>query len=378
MPEYDKYTIPEMYRSEWDATIIKGYTQPSAHLSQFAMTLPNPSGEFVKMQMVGKADVQRRKHRFEKKEWSEPKGNERRVYPVMFASTLALSDDDFVLKGGLPMDLGTLHDLVTEAAQPYPDRVFLGVVYDDKLENCVVAPEGDNSPYYNPDDTDDTKRHNGQPGGLLGVNYMGKGGTDKIIFPTQPYIGSGIASSYADYSTTMDGLSLRKTSVIPVNYAKTGNTIADSGITIEKLQAARTALVLRHALQANEEVCMAITPWQMDDLVSIEKLQNKDYGFQALKTGGLNEFLNIRFLVTTDVPIVNVGGKWVRSCPMWKRTAAAFGTWQGTKHEVSKQEDYYDLWTVSIQFGYGAARRREEDIICVHCDEVELRSLPTT
>ena len=215
MADYNTYTIPEMYRSEWDATIIKGYTQPSAHLSQFAMTLPNPSGEFVKMQMVGKADVHRRKHRFEKKEWSEPKGNERRVYPVMFASTLALSDDDFILKGSLPMDLGTLHDLVTEAAQPYPDRVFLGVVYDEKLENCVIAPEGDNSPYYNPDDTDDTKRHNGQPGGLLGVNYMGKGGAEKIIFPTQPYIGTSVASSYADYSTTMDGLSLRKTSFFP-------------------------------------------------------------------------------------------------------------------------------------------------------------------
>jgi hypothetical protein len=173
----------------------------------------------------------------------------------------------------------------------------------------------------------------------------------------------------------MDGLDLKRTSVIPVNYAKTGQTIADSGLTIEKLRAARMALTLRQALKANEEVCMAITPWQMDDLLSLEQLQRKEYGFQTLKTGELNTFLNIRFLVTQDVPIVNIGGKWVRSCPMWKRTAAAFGTWQDSKHEVVKLDDYYDTWVVSLQFAYGAARRREEDIICVHCDEVDLRAI---
>jgi hypothetical protein len=374
---YDKYTIPEMYRHEWDATIIKGYTQPSAHLSQFAMTLPNPHGEYVKMQMIGKADVHRRKQRHEKKVWTEPKGGERRVYPVMFASSLALSDDDFVLKGGLPLDLGTLHDLVTEAAQPYPDRVFLGSVYDEEKRNCVVAEKGDFSPYYNPTpDEVNVKKHEGQPGGLLGYNRVGRPGEAdyEVAFPQKPLIGGALAD-YSVYASSMDGLDIRNTSVIHVNFAREGKNIADSGLTIEKLRAARLALTMRYAIQANEEVCMAITPWQMDDLLNIEKLQNKDYGFQSLNTGIINKFLNIRFLVTQDVPIVNIGGKWVRSCPIWKRTAAAFGTWQDSKHEVVKLDDYYDTWVVSLQFAYGAARRREEDIICVHCDEVDLRAI---
>lgn len=389
MSVYDKYTIPESYRYDWDNTVIKGLTQPSAHLTNYALTLSAPSGEFIKMPMVGSATVHRKKQRHQAKIWEEPKYNDRRIYPVMYAATLGLSDDDFVLKGELPLSLPMLHDMMMEAAAPIPDRVLLGVVYDESLGNCRIAPPGDWSPYLskeadnkttfvNPDGSVVTisATHDGQIGGLLGANYI----NDKIsvtkTFPEQPVIGNAEATNYSQYATSLAGLALSKTNVIPVNYNKTG-TPADSGLTIEKLRAARLALQLRHGLSANEEVCMAITPWQMDDLLSLEALQNKDYGFQTLRTGELNTFLGIRFLVTVDVPIVDIGGKWVRCCPMWKKSSVAFATWQNPKTEVVKVPTNYDTWLTSVQFAYGAARRREEDIICVHCAETELAGLPT-
>lgn len=389
MSVYDQYTIPESYRYDWDNTVIKALTQPSAHLTNYALTLSAPSGEFIKMPMVGSATVHRKKQRHQAKIWEEPKYNDRRIYPVMYAATLGLSDDDFVLKGELPLSLPMLHDMMMEAAAPIPDRVLLGVVYDESLGNCRIAPPGDWSPYLskeadnkttfvNPDGSVVTisATHDGQIGGLLGANYI----NDKIsvtkTFPEQPVIGNAEATNYSQYATSLAGLALSKTNVIPVNYNKTG-TPADSGLTIEKLRAARLALQLRHGLSANEEVCMAITPWQMDDLLSLEALQNKDYGFQTLRTGELNTFLGIRFLVTVDVPIVDIGGKWVRCCPMWKKSSVAFATWQNPKTEVVKVPTNYDTWLTSVQFAYGAARRREEDIICVHCAETELAGLPT-
>lgn len=383
MSVYDKYTIDESYRHEWDNTIIKGLTQPTAHLTNYALTLNAPSGEYIKMPMVGAATVQRKMQRHQRKIWEEPKYNDRRIYPVMYAATLGLSDDDFVLKGDLPLSLPMLHDMMMEAAAPLPDRVLLGVVYDENKGNCVIAGSGDWSPYKgtagtytNPDGSEVkiTETHDGQLGGILGVNWVSDGLANKA-FPIQPYIGKAEAATYADYSSTLAGLSLSKTNVIPVNYVRDGSTPADSGLTIEKLRAARLALQLRHGLNANEEVCMAITPWQMDDLLSLEQLQNKDFGFQTLKTGELNTFLGIRFLVTVDVPIVNIGAKWVRCCPMWKRSSVAFATWQNPKSEVVKIPDSYDTWLTSVQFAYGAARRREEDIICVHCAEGELASI---
>lgn len=406
MSHYDKYTIPESYRPEWDNTVIKGLTQPSAHLTNYALTLNAPSGEYIKMPMVGSATVHRKMQRHQRKIWDEPKYNNRRIYPVMYAATLGLSDDDFVLKGDLPLSLPMLHDMMMEAAAPIPDRVLLGVVYDEAKGNCVIAGSGDWSPYLsnarnyknpdpNPAGPDATKvsggyeytnpdgskvfikdGNDGQLGGILGPNYVGDVEFKK--FPIQPYIDGTLASNYSAYATSLDGLSLKETNVIPVNYVRNGGTPADSGMTIEKLRAARLALQLRHGLSANEEVCMAITPWQMDDLLSISTLQNRDYGFQTLVTGELNKFLGIRFLVTVDVPIVNIGGKWVRCCPMWKRSSVAFATWQNPKTDVSKLPDSYDTWLTSVQFAYGAARRREEDIICVHCAESELASLPVS
>lgn len=404
MSIYDKYTIPESYRHEWDNTIIKGLTQPSAHLTNYALTLGAPNGEYIKMPMVGSATVHRKMQRHQRKIWEEPKFNDRRIYPVMYAATLGLSDDDFVLKGDLPLSLPMLHDMMVEAAAPIPDRVLLGVVYDETKGNCVIAGTGANwSPYLssarnykNPDGStagpdadkvsggyeytnpDGTKvlikdGNDGQLGGLLGTNWVSEG--TYVTFPTQPVIGSSLADNYSAYSSDLSGLSLKATNVIPVNYVRDGGTVKDSGLTIEKLRAARLALQLRHGLSANEEVCMAITPWQMDDLLSLEELMNKDYGFQSLKTGEINTFLGIRFLVTVDVPIVNVGGKWVRCCPMWKRSSVAFATWQNPKSEVVKIPDSYDTWLTSVQFAYGAARRREEDIICVHCAEGELASI---
>ena len=378
MDTYGKYNIPESYRESWDNTIIKGYTAPSAHLTNFALTLSNPTGEYVKMPMVGAATVQRRKQRHEKKIWTEPNFNDRRVYPVMFASSLGLSDDDFVLKGTLPLSLPMLHDMMIDAAQNIPDRVLLGVVYDDAKQNCIIAPnQGDWSPYLN-DGSDgvNTTVHSGQLGGLLAQNWVGhddeRGGAKNL--QQGPWIGDSVVNAYASYSASLDGFNLKKTNVIPVNYRK-DETVADCGLTIEKLRAARLALQLRHALQPGDEVCMAITPWQMDDLLSLEKLQNKNYGFETLRTGELNTFLGIRFLVTVDVPIVDIGGKWVRCCPMWKKSSVAFGTWQNQKNEVVKLPEYYDSWVVSVQFGYGAARRREEDVICIHCAEKELAAL---
>lgn len=403
MSVYDKYTIPESYRPEWDNTVIKGLTQPSAHLTNYALTLNAPGGEYIKMPMVGSATVHRKMQRHQRKIWDEPKYNDRRIYPVMYAATLGLSDDDFVLKGDLPLSLPMLHDMMVEAAAPIPDRVLLGVVYDENKGNCVIAGSGDWTPYLssarnykNPDGSDAKEvtggheytnpdgskvfvkdDNDGQLGGLLGPNYVGDVQFKK--FPIQPYIGTGEAADYSVYSSSLTNLSLKNTNVIPVNYRDKGASPVDDGLTIEKLQAARLALQLRHGLSSNEEVCMAITPWQMHDLLTLQTLQNRDYGFQTLVTGELNKFLGIRFLVTVDVPIVNIGTtgapKWVRCCPMWKRSSVAFATWQNPKSEVVKLADSYDTWLTSVQFAYGAARRREEDIICVHCAEGELASI---
>ncbi|MBR5184694.1 MAG: hypothetical protein IKW19_00205 [Akkermansia sp.] len=372
-------SIPEQYRSTWQSSMIEAITQPSTHLSELSSTLENCTGEYVKMQTIGSATMARRKQRHEKIVADELKLGNRRVYPAAFGAALKMSQDDFTFKGGLPITLNTMHDALNKAAQPYPDRVFLGVQYDETLGNCVICPASDGSPYWNDaSDGVNTDTHSGQPGGIMGTNFAGETGTLTLELPKHPYIGKANATAYSEYASDLSGLVLSLTNVLPVNYSETG-TPADCGLTIEKLLAARMGLLMRHVINQNTEVCLAITPWQMMDLIKLDKLQNGLYGFQALKTGWFSSMLGIRFLVTVDVPIVNIGTegekKYVRACPMWVKDDVCFGVWDNPQFEMEKLSGYWDTILTTLQFAYGAGRKREESVIAIHCAEDGLRKL---
>lgn len=373
------YSIPEEYRPTWESSMIEAITQPTAGLTQFATRLSNCTGEYVQMQTIGSTDFARRKQRHEKKIADELKLGRRRIYPVAFGKVLKMSKDDFTFKGGLPITLNTLHNALNKAAAPLPDRVFLGVEYDENLKNCVVSALTDGSPYWNDaSDGVNTDEHAGQPGGIMGPNLTGQAGETPIELPKQPKLNGVLATSYSDYATDIAGLDLRDNNIIPVNYSE-DESPADSGLTIEKILAARMSLILRHAITPNTVVNMAITPWQMMDLLKIDKLQKDIYGFQSLKDGWFSELLGIRFHVTADVPIVNIGGsgatKYVRACPVWLTEDVEFGIWKNPEFEIEKLSGYWDTMLVSLQFAYGAGRKREETVIVVHCDEKGLHGL---
>lgn len=374
-PRYP-YSIPESYRNTWDSTLIAAITQPAAHLDQYAKRF-NVEGEYLKLQTLGSADaIQRRKQRHETIVWEELTYGERLIAPVAFGKALALSKDDFTYKGKLPLTLNTLHDALEAVARPVADRVFLGVVYDEDKQECIIAPDGTEiSPYQN-DGSDGVNlvTHDGHYGGILGTMHTGKNGATKVKFPTHPFINGAEATDYAQYKTDLSKLNLKKTSVIPVTYAK-DSTPVESGLTLEKIRAARLAMVLRHAITANETVCMAITPWQMEDLLTLQKMENKDYGFGSINTTSLNSFLNVKFLVTVDVPIVNIGGKWVRACPMWVQRDVGFGIWKNIEFGVRELPDKWDTVLATAQFSYAAGRMREESVMTIHCAETGLDSL---
>ena len=370
------YTIPEQYRPTWEASLLAAITQPSVHLEQYAKRLTNCTGEYVKIQTRGTTTLDRRKQRHEKVIFEELLLGQRRLFPVSFAKALGMSKDDEIFKGGLPITLQTLHEALNEAAAPQTDRSFLGVVYDDEKENCIIAPEGTElSPYLN-DGSDgiNTVVHNGHFGGIMGTMYGGSDGMTKIPLAMHPFIGDALATNWTDYKDNLDNLVLKKSNVIPVNYVKDGTPVA-GGLTIEKLRAARLGLVKRHAINSNEEVCMAITPQQLEDLLTAEKMINKDFGFGTLGETGLNKFLNIRFLVTVDVPIVDIGGMWVRACPMWVRRDVAFGIWKNVEFSIDEWKDHWDTVVAKMQFSYGAGRLREESMMIIHCAEPELAAL---
>lgn len=376
--QINMYNLWDQFRSEWDTALITPIKQQSAHLAQAATIVPG-KGEFIKMQTIGGLTMQRRKHRYEMKDPQEIMLGNRRFHPVFYGASAHISKDDLILEGRLPVTMANLQDALEVAAAPIPDRVLMGVDVATKDgditmdENCVICAETDKSVYFDGSD------NMGQPQGLLGANLTGDNGATPEYLPQQPKLNDELASGYEDYATDLSGLNARHTNVIPVNYVETG-TPADSGLTIDKLLAITKFYQMRH-ISIADTFHMAITPQQMSDLLHIDKLQNNLYGFEVLKDANgkkyMTSLLGITFHVTPDVPIVDINPsgtpKWVRACPVWRKQDVEFATWLGLTSEIEKVNKSWDEWIVSLQFAYGAGRRRVNTILTVHCDEVALR-----
>lgn len=367
MSDINKYTIPEEYKETIETGLITAITQKSAGISKVAKQV-SCNGAYHEMGTVGTLTIgERTKRHEEKPQGQEPMLGNRRFYPNMFAGLAWMSEDDFTLKGRLPIILNTLHDALSEAAEPLPDRVLLGVTDPSEAHggNCLIASaatgtQGVKSPY------------GGRRQGLMGINWTGLDGTEEEVLPQQPFIKGALATSYTQYSSSLDGLDYRKTNVLPINFSTDG-TNTETDITEAKLRRIRTILAMKNIVTGMGEFCMAVTPLQMEKMMSAEHFVNALYrnSLHAQEDGTyLSSMLGIRFLVTPDVPIVNIGTsgdqKWVRANPVWRASSVEFGTWATPKYKFREVNSNWDTLEVSVQFAYGAGRRRLEDVLTVH------------
>lgn len=377
MADLNIYTIPESFRSTWEAGLISAVTQASAGLNACARQF-SEKAKFHEMQSRGSAVIHQRIQRHQKIVADELDFGQRRIYPVGYYAAKRFSTDDLTLKGDLPLSMNLMREAIMEAAAPLPDQVFLGVKPSEEYDfNCVINPQSDKSFYYGTTDDEEPVTHAGTAQGLMGVNFTGQDGVNPEVLPQQPMLGSALATSYADYTDSLIGLNFRKTNVIPVNYTASG-TPADSGLTIEKLRAVLLAFRMRHIDPLRTQIWMAITPQQMDNLLGIEEFKNSLYtNKQATETGVVMSAFGINFKVTVDVPIVNIGTegakKFVRACPVWTKDTAAFGVWANPKTRINELPDYVDTVQCLVTFAYGAGRRKLEEVITVHCAEYELQ-----
>lgn len=359
-------TIIDMYEKTRTTMLKEVLQKKTAALEPYATVIGGCNGKMYQLPLVGSTEINYRKQRMQRIEADELTFARRNMKPNLFEKFLQWSTDDEKFLAGLPINATTFVTQLGHAVERKKDPVLLGTVYDATLNDYIIMESG----YNFTDATDGLPYKAGTTGGLLGENYVGETGSEKESLPQLPYIkNQGLASNASTYqgeaSTPLD---CKLTNVVPVDYTGDGTPVA-SGLTINKVLTVIRCFEERYGLTDGGGLTMAITPRQKYELMREEKMQNADYGFQSLRTGFVNELLNIKFLVTDAVPLVEYGDSYVRACPVWKPEDLIYGVWENARFHMRQPEDMIDQLLVGVTFGMGAARTREETVVCVHCDE---------
>lgn len=357
-------SIIDMYEKTRTTMLKEMLQKKTSVLEGYAQVIGGCNGKMYQLPFVGMTELNYRKQRMQQIEADELTFGKRNMKPNLFEKFLQWSTDDEKFLAGLPINATTFVTQLGHAVQRVKDQVLLGTVYDNDKKDFIVMESGHNFTSA----TDGSPYKAGTTGGLFGDNYIGETGTEKASLEQKPYIkGTGLSETYTGEGTTP--IDCKRTNVIPVNYTGDGTPV-DSGLTINKILTVRRCFEERYALADGGTLCMAITPRQKYELMQEERMQNADYGFQALRTGLVNELLGIKFLVTDAVPLVeNTAGNFVRACPVWKPEDLIYGVWENAKFHMRQPENMIDQLLVGVTFGMGAARTREETVISIHCDE---------
>ena len=314
-----------MMRTRFETQFITLIQQDESLLKQFVTLHPNCRGKAVELPYRGNTKMREYKDRFQKVEWDEIKFGKRTIRPRKFFNAIPLEEDDKI-------DLDTLTfsvaDIMTEQRAAFArtmDEVILGVIEDQTTGLYRVRTQED-----------------GVCGGVLGINYVG------------------------DDGSAVENLNPKN--IIPVDYCNKG-TKTPAGMLIDKIAHLCTIYRQNSVFKINrgEEVVVAISPLQHEEMVLWEQSMNKNYGFQSLTNGEVNQFLGVKFLITNMLPVDAEGN---RMCVAWLKSRVKFGTWKDATFRVDPRNEYIGVREqVLIKAACGATRLDNENVFLMPCKE---------
>ena len=180
---------------------------------------------------------------------------------------------------------------------------------------------------------------------FFGPAFTGKSGGTQVDFVTAPTdIDSGLISvgSVSAGSITTNGKyaviaqgtgNLKEGFSIGENYVSAG-TDASSGLTLDKLRAARHTMLRLEAITQDDTINCFLSAKQLDDLLRIDEVINSDYSVRKnLAEGNVTTFMGFRFIQTERLAADADGARRViistpRSLKMSTGTALKGDVWR--------------------------------------------------
>jgi hypothetical protein len=201
----------------------------------------------------------------------------------------------------------------------------------------------------------------------------------EVVLPTSPIIQSH-AAAYARTcdkiiidalgGTAFTGTTGTTATVLPAgqkiaaNYVESG-TVANSGLTIAKLRAAKF-LFDSNEVDEEEERIMVVSAKQLQDLLRTVEATSADYNsVRALVDGTLNTFMGFKFRRSQQLPLAVD----IRSCFAYVKSGIILAE-RGLKTMMDVRPDLSHSLQIRSVASLAAVRMEEKKIVEIACDEV--------
>lgn len=148
---------------------------------------------------------------------------------------------------------------------------------------------------------------------------------------------------------------------------------ADTGLNVDKILRAKRLMQDANVDLEMEDLYMAITPQQEEDLLRQTQVINTDYfskmgGAPVLVDGRIDRFAGVKVVISTLVQ-QNTAATY-RLCPMWVKSGIHLGVWKDVSARVDERPDIegipYQLYTCLTM---GATRLEPGRVIKIECTE---------
>lgn len=212
-----------------------------------------------------------------------------------------------------------------------------------------------------------------------GVMAMGRAIDDEII--------SGFfnANNTGENGTVSTGTLYAYNSNSQSVAATTGASSA-TGLNIAKLRAAKKILLQADVDVDNDQLFMAITAQQHDNLLNEAQAVSLDYNTRpVLVDGKISSFMGFNFIHSERIPgaanfnaAINpaitssdadgsyvTGSRWL--VPFWAKSGMALGMWNDVQASVDKRPDKRNSWQVYVTGTFGGARLEEKRCGVINC-----------
>lgn len=168
--------------------------------------------------------------------------------------------------------------------------------------------------------------------------------------------------------------------------AATTGASAATGLNIAKLRAAKKILLSAEVDVDNDQLFMAITAKQHDDLLNEAQAISLEYNSKpVLVDGKITSFMGFNFIHSERIPgggsfnaaintaiatgssdgTYTAGSRYM--VPFWAKSGMALGMWNDVQTSIDRRPDKRNSYQVYVTGTFGAARMEEKKVGIINC-----------